>query len=120
MEKTCKAFCRLIPSLALALTVDRSLSGSLTLLEAGLSLSQTVRNQDSKPFQRVLGSWGGVWLWGPWETLAPVQSCLAGSHLLWSLGAGSHHPELLESVLSLAGADADLGLHVGRILQGPY
>ena len=45
-----------------------------TLPEAGLSLSQTVRNQDSKPFQRVLGSWGGVWLWGPWETLAPAQS----------------------------------------------
>ena len=76
-------------------------------------------------------------------------TCLAGSHLLWNLGAGSHHPELLESVLGLAkeregrldlwrprpgpclptrcsvkgtspGADADLGLHAGGILQRPH
>ena len=48
--------------------------GLLTLPEAGLGLSQTVRNQDSKPVQRVPGGLGGLQLCGPGETLAPAQT----------------------------------------------
>lgn len=40
--------------------------------EAGLGLPQTVRDQDAKPVQRVLGGGGCLWLWGPRETLAPT------------------------------------------------
>jgi len=44
------------------------------LPEAGLGMTQTVRNEDSKPVQRVPGGWGGLQLWGSGETLAPAQS----------------------------------------------